>query len=276
MALDLGLHGKVVVVTGAGGGGIGTATCALLADAGASVAAVDLNEAALAPTEKAVSDRGGLIAPLVADVTSESGVEQAVEQAVQRLGPLYGLVNVVGNTSRTDFAPATATSKVAFERILQQNLVCAWLTARAVGTKLVQQQTPGSLVLISSVAGVMCQPYNVSYAAAKAAVDAMARTLAAEWGPRGIRVNSVAPSGIRTPTAFGDQETLSPATQAAIPLGRRGAPENVGGAILFLLSELSAYITGQVLLVDGGVSIRPGYLGEQNMPGWGPGEPPSS
>lgn len=275
MTLDLGLAGKRIVIAGAGGGGIGTTICRLLAQAGASVAGVDISKEALALAERASIEAGGTFLPLIADTTSEEGADEVVRQAVGEFGSIDGLVNVVGIFARKNFEPALDTELDRFDAAIRGNLTCAWLMARAVASQLAAQGTGGSLVLISSLAGVQSMPFGVAYSAAKGGVDAMTRTLASEWGPLGIRVNSVAPGTIRTPTSFANEEDLPPSVAAAIPLGHRGKPEDIAGGVIFMLSDLAAYVTGQTLVVDGGVTIRPGYLDNENLPGWAQTRPPS-
>ena len=120
---------------------------------------------------------------------------------------------------------------------------------------------------IASIAGLSAMPFGAPYAAAKAGMMALTRTAALEWGPLGIRVNAVAPGTIRTAR---NRDTSSAEERAeerdAIPLGRRGRPEDIAAAVLFLLSDLAGFVTGQVLAVDGGSSVRPSYLGGDNLP----------
>lgn len=275
MSIDPGIAGKVIVVSGAGGGGIGTAVCALLAEAGASVAGIDISGDALTVTEREVAARGGKLLSLTADARSESAMEAAVDRAATDLGPIHGLVNVVGMHSRDDYAPTLSVSKEKFELGIEGNLTCAMIAARVVGRHLVDGGRGGSIVLISSLAGVMSNAFAVAYSAAKGGINAMTRTLAVEWGPQNIRVNAIAPGIIRTPvSARNASDELPHDTRASIPLGRRGKPFEIAGPVVFLLSDWAGYVTGQVLSVDGGVSVRPGFLNSDNIPGWATTLPP--
>jgi NAD(P)-dependent dehydrogenase (short-subunit alcohol dehydrogenase family) len=119
-------------------------------------------------------------------------------------------------------------------------------------------------VQIASIAALEGMPFGAGYAASKAALLSLTRTMALEWGGYGLRVNAVAPGSVRVPRN-GAAEDLEH-ERRAIPLGRRGHPEDIAGAVLFLLSDLSRWITGQVLAVDGGASVRPSYLDDDGLP----------
>jgi NAD(P)-dependent dehydrogenase (short-subunit alcohol dehydrogenase family) len=122
-------------------------------------------------------------------------------------------------------------------------------------------------VAIASVAGLSAMPFGAAYSAAKAGLMSLTRTAALEWGSSAIRVNAVAPGTIRTPkNPSGATTTDTPPERAAIPLGRRGSPDDIGAAALFLLSGMATWITGQILAVDGGSSARPSFLDADNLP----------
>ncbi|HEV2310159.1 MAG TPA: SDR family NAD(P)-dependent oxidoreductase [Acidimicrobiia bacterium] len=260
----LGLDGRVVIVAGAGGGGIGTAVSRFIAEAGADVVAVDRDAERLHITEAALADAGRACRAVVADVRDPTQVDDAVRAAP---GPLHGLVHVAGGLALDEWAPVLETAPETFAGIVRLNLESAFLTSRAVAGRLVESGTPGSIVHIASIAGLSSLPFGAGYAAAKAGLLGLTRTTAVEWGRHGIRVNAVAPGTVRTPrNRVGGEDVDSPAERAAIPLGRRGEPDDIAGAVLFLLSDLARFVSGQVLVVDGGSSARPSYLDDEDLP----------
>ena len=262
------LDGKVVVVAGAGGGGIGTAIAAMLAEAGALVAAVDVKKEALDAVDAAITG-GATHLNIVADVRDPDAVAQAVADATT-LGPLHGLVHVAGGLFGPQWAPLLDLDPAVFDEVHDLNLRSVLLTSQAVARKLVEQGTGGSIVTIASIAGLTAMPYGTPYAASKAGMVGFMRTAAVEWGQYGIRVNAVAPGTIRTPKSRvgrpADLPDETPEETATLPLGRRGLPEDIAGAVLFLQSGLSAYVTGQVIAVDGGSSAKPSFLDKDNIP----------
>jgi 3-oxoacyl-[acyl-carrier protein] reductase len=263
----IGLAGRAVIVAGAGGGGIGTAVCRLLAEAGVQVAAIDNDRTRLAMAATALQAADGRYAALLADVRDKGEVERAIATAVDRLGPLHGLVHVVGGLRPDQWAPLVTASQQVFNDVHALNLQSALLTSQATAARLIAQGTQGSIVHVASIAGLAAMPFGVAYAAAKAGLMALTRTAAVEWGRHGIRVNAVAPGTIRTPKNV-IEETADHTAQDrdAIPLGRRGQPEDIAGAALFLLSDLASFVSGQVLAVDGASSVKPSYLDHDNLP----------
>ncbi len=256
-SFELSLHDRTVVVAGAGGGGIGTAVSAALVSVGATVLGLDVDRDALAITEQAVAD--ARFVPVVADVLDAVAVERALD-TLDDLPPLHGLVHVVGGMPIDDWAPMTGMAPDRFAGVVEFNLQSAFVTAQAVARRLVATHAGGSIVLLSSISGVQAMPFGAPYAAAKAAVLAFVRTAALELGPQGVRVNAVAPGTVRASGTDTDEEQL------AIPLRRRGVPDDIAGAVLYLLSDLAGFVTGHTLVVDGGSSARPSFLGADDLP----------
>ena len=260
----LDLTGRVVVVSGAAGGGIGTTVAAMTAQAGATVVAVSRLKEKLDQYIGPLVDQGLPIVPVAADASTDDGVEAALEAARQADGELYGLVNVAGGAAPATWMPSTRVSRAEWRDLFTQNLETMFFMSQAVAGELRAAGRPGSIVSISSISGMNTAPFHIGYGTAKAAVVAATRTMAAELAPVGIRVNAVAPGVTETP-ASGTYVDDDPARdRRAISMGRRGTPAEQAGAILFLLSDLSSYITGQTLLVDGGLNLRWTHVGADN------------
>lgn len=262
------LDGRRVVVAGAGGGGIGTAVCRMVAQAGGAVAAVDVDPSRLAEVEAALAGTPGPHMSLAADLRDGSQVERVIDEAAAAGPRLYGLVQVAGGLFPPQWGAIAEVGTEVSDEVLRLNFTAAVQTARAVARRLMAAGDGGSIVAVASVAGLLAMPYGFAYSAAKAALMSFVRTAAIEWGPAGIRVNAVAPGTVRTPKSQAGAPVVAdtPAEQAAIPLRRRGRSEDIALAALFFLSDLSPWVTGQTLAVDGGNSIRPSFLDEENLP----------
>jgi NAD(P)-dependent dehydrogenase (short-subunit alcohol dehydrogenase family) len=260
----LSLERRVVVVAGAAGGGIGTTVTRMVAEAGATVIAVSRSKEKLDDHIVPLVERGLPIVPVAADVATEDGVAAAIEHAQRADGDLHGLVNVAGGAAPETWMPSTRVTRSDWRDLFIHNLDTAFFMSQAVAAELKAHKRHGSIVSISSISGMNTAPFHIAYGTAKAAVAAMTRTMAVELALDEIRVNAVAPGVTATPASLTYVGDDADRDRRAIAMGRRGRPEEIAGAILFLLSDLSSYITGQTLLVDGGLDLKWTHLDADN------------
>jgi meso-butanediol dehydrogenase/(S,S)-butanediol dehydrogenase/diacetyl reductase len=242
-------EGKTILVTGAGSG-IGAACVRRLHAEGATVVAIDVQKHELDHVAEEFAESARFFGT-VADVSNRTQVAAVVTEASQRFGKLYGLVNsagIRGVGTVLDFEPE------AWQRVMSVNLDGTFHTCQFFARALRDANSAGSIVNVSSAAGLTGVPNRLGYVASKFGVSGITRTMALELGPLGIRVNAVAPGMIRTPmttSMFQDPDNVK-RIRAAHPIGREGTPEEVAAAVVFLLSEESSFVTGVVLPVDGG------------------------
>jgi NAD(P)-dependent dehydrogenase (short-subunit alcohol dehydrogenase family) len=256
--------GRIVVVTGAAGGGIGTSLSRMLAELGATVVAVSRSQEKIDKNLGPLIDKGLPIVPVVADVSTDEGIATTMAQVRRSKGRLYGLANVAGGAAGSTWMRATRVTRTDWRALFNQNLETMFFMSQAVAAELREQGLPGSIVSVSSISGMNTAPYHLAYGAAKSAVVAVTRTLAVELALDNIRVNAIAPGTTVTPGSGAYIDDDVERDRAAIAMGRRAQPEEQAGAMLFLLSELSSYVTGQTLLVDGGLNLKWTHLGADN------------
>ena len=241
------------LVTGASYG-IGAATAIGLAQDGFDVAVTDLGTESLARTVEAVTAAGRRALPLALDLRAENNVERAIADAVAAFGGLDVLVNNAGVPSLGK--PAVDVTRADWDGVLAVNLTGTFFMSTAFGRYLIGAQRPGCVISLASTHGAVGFPGASAYGIAKAGISHMTRMLAIEWAPFGIRVNAVAPG--TTSTESRQRSLADPARRevmlARIPLHRFGTPEEMAGAIRYLASPVAAYVTGQTLLVDGGLT----------------------
>jgi len=242
-----GLTDKVAIVWG-GGQGMGERSALRLAEAGCHVAIVDIAPERSEPAAAKIRELGRRAIALTADVTSEQQVEAALEAAEAALGPVDVMVTVVGLGI---FSPLAEMTLEQWDASLNINLKAFFLPARAVARSLLRGGRPGAILGVSSVSGLTAAPRHGAYGAAKAGLVSLVRTMALEWGPAGIRVNAIAPGRISTPR-HGMTEADEPVVKQKLPLQRMGTVDEIAKAALFLVSDLSSYVTGSTLAVDGG------------------------
>lgn len=258
------LDGRIVVVSGAGGGGIGTTITRMAAQAGATVVAVSRSKENLDEHVTPLAQQGLSVVPVAADASTDDGVAAVLDRVRRTEGDLYGLVNIAGGAAPATWMPSTRVSRSDWRELFAANLETAFFMSQAVAAEIRSRQNPGSIVSISSISGMNTAPFHIAYGTAKAAVAAMTRTMAVELALDNIRVNAVAPGVTETVASRTYVDPDPDRDRQAIAMGRRGRPEEQAGAILFLLSDLSSYITGQTLLVDGGLNLKWSHLGADN------------
>jgi NAD(P)-dependent dehydrogenase (short-subunit alcohol dehydrogenase family) len=244
------LTGKNAFVTGASRG-IGRSIAVALADAGADVALVARSADGLARTAEEIDILGRKAFVIQADVTSYDAVADAVAQAIDQLGSLDVVVNNAGGSNF--MVPFRDLRLSGWDKLIQLNLSSTVYVCHAVAGHLLDRGT-GSVINVASVAGVASSPTMTPYGASKAAVISLTKSLAVEWAKDGVRVNALCPGWTATDLnrTLWEDPVLGPATIASTPMGRWASAEEMAGPAVFLASGASSYMTGQVLVVDGG------------------------
>ena len=251
--MSFGLDGRVAVVTGAGGG-LGEGECLSLVAAGAAVACVELDEQRLAAVVDKVRAAGGRAVGVATDVADRASVEAMAERVVRELGGIDILVN---NAAIYPLRPWTEITEDEWDSVLAVNLKGYFLCARACRDSMAARGN-GRIVNFSSITYMIGFKNMLSYVTSKGGVVAFTRALAREVGPDGITVNAIAPGAFPT-----DAEKIHPNpeeyTQWILEqqsLKRRGTPEDIGNAVVFLGSDAASFITGQTIVVDGGWAMH--------------------
>ena len=243
------LDGRNVIVVGAGAG-IGRQTAHAVSALGGRVGCMDLTSEL---AEAVAAEVGGLA--LVGDATDESQVTAALSKARAELGPISGIVDILGAARFVNIVDSTLAD---WESAAKVNLNPAMLLARLGGLQLAADGG-GAIVYIASYDGMSGAAHHAFYGMCKAAMLSLVKTAAVELGPMGIRVNAVSPGIVWTPRMVGAIGDDYPKWAELGPLGRTALPSDVAGSVAFLLSELSSYMTGENLLLDGGVSAVSPY-----------------
>src|SRR6202789_4400786 len=244
----LNLQGRISLVTGASQG-IGRADAIELARLGATVARAARNEAKLAEAVAEIESAGGQAAAFSLDVASENSIKSGAKAILERYGKVEILVNNAGITRDT---LVLRMKRDDWDSVLATNLTGAFLLTQALLSPMLRNRW-GRIINITSVVGRTGQAGQVNYAASKAGLIGMTRSLAREVASRNITVNAVAPGFIETPMTAVLSEEQTKAMLATVPLGRRGTPKDVAQAVKFLASDAASYITGHVIDVNGGM-----------------------
>ena len=249
------LAGRRAVITGSSRG-IGRSMALLFAECGADVAIVARNEEALAAAAAEITAAGGHCVPIACDVTADDAPSRIVEAAAAGLGGADILVNNAGGNSF--MSPFETMRLSGWDKTMRLNLDSVIRLTHAVLPLLIASGN-GSIINVSSVTGVRSSPLMSHYGTAKAALIAFSRSLAVETAMQGVRVNALAPGWIETDlTGFlRTDDTLEASLLSDVPMGRWGRSEEIAEAALFLASDASSFVTGQVLIADGGLTARP-------------------
>jgi NAD(P)-dependent dehydrogenase (short-subunit alcohol dehydrogenase family) len=247
------LAGQTAIVTGAGRG-LGRAAALALASAGADVALMARTGAELESVAQEVRAIGRRALIIEADATRSAEVDAAVARVAEHFGAIDILVHSVGRSLRR---ASTLITDEEWESLIATNLSSAFFVCRAVG-RLMVQRGKGSIVNIASAAGLRGRPTNAPYSAAKAAVINLSKALAVEWAAHQVRVNVLAPGRFLTPLTQADMSdpVKYEAFVKQVPLGRIGRPEELNEIVVWLASDASAFVTGSVIVIDGGQTLN--------------------
>jgi 3-oxoacyl-[acyl-carrier protein] reductase len=261
MTSDTGiLAGKSVLIAGLGSG-LGGATARLFAQQGADIAAIDSVAQPALDILSEIRATGRRARLHQADLRNEDEVRAAFASILSDLGRLDILVTVAGgNTNYQSLRPLLEWERSDWDEIFERNIDYVFLIVREALRAMTTQPDGGAIVMVGSMSGSVTAPNHAAYGAAKAGIASLARSLAAEYGSHGVRVNVVAPGAIDNPATAAlhanfDANNPQSSSLAHIPLGRMGGPVEIANAILFLASPMGSYVTGQTLLVDGGASV---------------------
>jgi NAD(P)-dependent dehydrogenase (short-subunit alcohol dehydrogenase family) len=251
MSLDqFKLEGRTAIVTGAGRG-IGKAIALGLADAGANIAVAARTLSEIEQTVREIEKTGQRAVAIPTDVRFSDQVQQLVRKTTDTFGGLDILINNAGGMFTLSLMEM---SENAWDAMLRENLKPVFLCSQAVAKEM-KSRGKGVIVNIASIVGMVSQPLNAAYAASKAAIINLTKTMAEDWAKYNIRVNAIAPGHIDTSKLgpiYGDKKIRI----NDIPLGRAGQPEDISGAAIYLASDASLYVTGQTIVIDGGATSK--------------------
>lgn len=248
-----GMAGKVALITGSSRG-IGRAIAEAFAEAGARVVISSRKQDACDRVAQAIRSRGAEAVAIACNVSDRNAIERLVAGAVERLGPIDVLVGNAAANPR--FGPLLDVEDGTWDKVMDTNVRSNLRLCKRVIPGMAERGE-GAVILVSSIAAFKGDAVLGAYAVSKAAEIQLVRSLAVEWGRAGVRVNAIAPGLVRTDfaRALWEDEARRAARERVTPLRRIGEPEDVAGAAVFLASRAGAYVTGQCIVVDGGVTI---------------------
>jgi NAD(P)-dependent dehydrogenase (short-subunit alcohol dehydrogenase family) len=250
MTADITLIDRTVIVTGASRG-IGQAIAGACAIAGANVVLASRKQEGVDAAADTIRSAGGSALAVACHMGQADAVAALFARAAEEFGPIHGLVN--NAATNPYFGPMLAVEEAAFDKTIEVNLKGPLVASRA----FVEQASPGaSIVNVASVNGTRAAPLQGVYGMTKAALISMTQTLAHELGPMGVRVNAIAPGLVETrfASALIQNEELLKHVVDRTPLGRHGQPDEIAGAAVYLLSDAAAFMTGQTMVIDGGMT----------------------
>ncbi len=252
MAVEIDLKGKIALVTG-GGRGIGRAVALSLADAGANVCVTARTQSQIEKTAEMVRVMGCSALAIAADATDVQAVNEVVESCIASLGGLHLLINNAGTLLRK---PLMNTSENEYNLLIDANVKSTFRFTKAAGKHFIKQKY-GRVVNMASVGAFVAGPDQSIYNCSKAAVAHFTKAMAIEWARYNIRLNAVAPGWIQTDMIkdLSEDEQKLARYLKAIPQRRLGKPQDIAPMVAFLCSDLSAYMTGSVVVIDGGLMI---------------------
>ncbi len=248
MSLSIDLSGKVAIVTGAGRG-IGRAIALLLAEAGADVVVASRTLSQVEETRNLILDKGRKSLAFAIDVTQKKSVIAMVEETVKNLGGVHILVNNAGIISR---GPLLDCSEETWDSVMNINVKGIFLCTQAVGKYMIEQKY-GKIVNITSTGGEMASPNNAVYHASKAAAILFTKAMALEWIRYNININAIGPGFVSTELLDSRTEKSKQQVMKAIPMRRFADPEEIAPLAVFLASDLSNYMVGEHVIIDGGL-----------------------
>ena len=250
---SFGMTGKAALITGSSRG-IGRAIAEAFAEAGASVVVSSRKQDACDQVARGIRARGAEAVAIACNISDREAIDTLVTSAAERLGPIDILV---GNAATNPYyGPLLGIEDRAWDKVMGTNVRSnLWLCNRVIPG--MAERGEGAVILVSSIAAFKGDAALGAYAVSKAAEIQLVRSLAVEWGPAGVRVNAIAPGLVRTEfaRALWEDDTRRAARERATPLRRIGEPEDIAGAAVFLASRAGAYVTGQCIVVDGGVTV---------------------
>ncbi|MCY4482591.1 MAG: glucose 1-dehydrogenase [Spirochaetaceae bacterium] len=246
------LKGKVAVVTG-GNRGIGRAIAGGFAEAGATVVIAARNEKKSAEAAKEIEAAGGRAVAVTSDVSDRAQIERMIDTVTSDVGPIDVLVNNAGIGFHAD---ALALEDSEWNRLFGINLEGVWMTSQIVGREMTRRMS-GSIINIGSISGLIINrpQWHSPYGISKAAVHHLTRSLAAEWSRYGVRVNAIAPGYVKTEIASTEYNEYRRYWKDEVPMQRYGSPDEIAPAALYLASDASSFMTGEVMVIDGGYTL---------------------